>query len=365
MERTKLILVGGFLGAGKTTLLANAAARLARAGKRVGLITNDQATNLVDTGMLERHGSVVREVSGGCFCCRFDDLIAALKRLTSGNPDIVIAEPVGSCTDLSATVLQPLKRAYGELFQVAPFSVLVDPARLRRTLGAPAPTGLLASVGHIFSTQLEEADLIVLNKADTLSSAELAKLEGMVSEHFPQAPVVAISALTGQGVDAWLDRVLEERPAGQRIATVDYDVYAEGEAALGWLNAAVALRGDSRTDWRALCLDLLGNLQRELRALSAEIAHVKLLLTAGGASIVANLTSNDGEPWAEGATSLSAEEAELLINARVQIEPDELRSTVDKCLRVAAGNRVRASVASMESFAPARPEPTHRFDSVV
>jgi G3E family GTPase len=48
----KLILVGGFLGAGKTTLLAEAAKRLAKEGKSVGLITNDQAPELVDTRLL-------------------------------------------------------------------------------------------------------------------------------------------------------------------------------------------------------------------------------------------------------------------------------------------------------------------------
>ncbi|HBT77267.1 MAG TPA: hypothetical protein DEB39_10180, partial [Planctomycetaceae bacterium] len=77
---TKLILVGGFLGSGKTTLLAEAAKTLTAEGKTVGLITNDQAPDLVDTRLLSRidglvgkgpEGSVV-EVSGSCFCCNFN-----------------------------------------------------------------------------------------------------------------------------------------------------------------------------------------------------------------------------------------------------------------------------------------------------
>ena len=47
-----LVIVGGFLGAGKTTLLWQAARRLTAKGLRVGLITNDQAPDLVDTGLL-------------------------------------------------------------------------------------------------------------------------------------------------------------------------------------------------------------------------------------------------------------------------------------------------------------------------
>jgi len=108
MERTRLILVGGFLGAGKTTLLAQAAERLERQGKRVGLIANDQAPDLVDTATLTQGGLPVTEVSGGCFCCRFDELASASERLMAEyEPDVILAEPVGSCTDVSATVLQP------------------------------------------------------------------------------------------------------------------------------------------------------------------------------------------------------------------------------------------------------------------
>ncbi len=55
--KTKLILVGGFLGAGKTTLLWEAARRLGAAGQAVGLITNDQAPDLVDTAFLSRSGA--------------------------------------------------------------------------------------------------------------------------------------------------------------------------------------------------------------------------------------------------------------------------------------------------------------------
>src|SRR5438309_8095938 len=110
MNRPTVILVGGFLGAGKTTLLAAAAERLAAQGKRVALVTNDQAANLVDTAVLKERDLPVDEVSGGCFCCKFDDLIAAMDHLVGAKqPEVVLGEPVGSCTDLSATVMQPMK----------------------------------------------------------------------------------------------------------------------------------------------------------------------------------------------------------------------------------------------------------------
>src|SRR5215475_5229459 len=129
-------MIGGFLGAGKTTAVAALAQHLTQSGRRVGLITNDQGSELVDTAMLRARGFTTEEIPGGCFCCRFNSLVDAAQKLTDATkPDAFVAEPVGSCTDLVATVSYPLRRIYGEQFVIAPLSVLVDPIRARRVLG--------------------------------------------------------------------------------------------------------------------------------------------------------------------------------------------------------------------------------------
>ena len=77
MDKAAYIMVGGFLGAGKTTAILRLAERLSGQGQRVGLITNDQSYGLVDTAMLASHGFPVEEITGGCFCCRFNSLVTA------------------------------------------------------------------------------------------------------------------------------------------------------------------------------------------------------------------------------------------------------------------------------------------------
>src|SRR5881409_850207 len=87
-SRARYIMIGGFLGAGKTTAVAKLAKRLADEGRRVGLITNDQGRNLVDTAMLRSQGFATEEIPGGCFCCRFNSLLEAAHKLTaSTRPD--------------------------------------------------------------------------------------------------------------------------------------------------------------------------------------------------------------------------------------------------------------------------------------
>src|SRR3954452_24875456 len=107
MNRLRFVMVGGFLGAGKTTTLARLARFYQARGQKVGIVTNDQAQDLVDTTSLRSQGFPVEEVPGACFCCRFDDLVARVGRLSSQErPEVVLAEPVGSCSDLVATVVQ-------------------------------------------------------------------------------------------------------------------------------------------------------------------------------------------------------------------------------------------------------------------
>src|SRR5271166_1708479 len=143
MKRMRFVLLGGFLGAGKTTAMARLARQYMARGQRVGLVTNDQAQDLVDTNSLRAQGFPVEEVAGACFCCRFDDLVGKVGQLEQKDrPDLILAEPVGSCTDLVATVVQPLKDLYGQRFEVAPYAVLFKPSHGLRILSPSPPTPL-------------------------------------------------------------------------------------------------------------------------------------------------------------------------------------------------------------------------------
>ena len=142
--------------------------------------------------------------------------------------------------------------------------------KLRRQTSRPAsPTTCL----YIYEKQLEEADLIVLNKSDTISAGELAELKASLTERFPDIPLFTMSAFTGDGVGSWFDFISQGQATGRRIAEVDYDTYAAGEAALGWMNASATLQARGEIDWKTFASDLLEAIRGNLRVRSAEIAH--------------------------------------------------------------------------------------------
>ena len=363
MTPPRIIFIGGFLGAGKTTLMFEAAKKLAAQGKCVGLVTNDQAPELVDTTLLRTTGSRVAEVSGSCFCCNFPGMAGAIQSLAA-DADIILAEPVGSCADLSATILQPLKDGKAGDFSVAPLTVLADPQRLAGILDGNS-AGLHDSSAYIFRKQLEEADFILISKSDTLGEFALAALAARLAAAFPKARLFAASARTGAGIDTWLDAVMTQPNAGAAVlADVDYDVYAEGEAVLGWLNATYELASANAVDWRDFAENLLDALSRELDAQRVAVGHVKLAVSCGALLVTANLTGVRGTLEAHG-DAVSGTSATLTLNARVQTTPARLGALVREKMDGACGASIAANLVAWRCLRPGYPRPTHRYQTVV
>lgn len=362
MNQTRIILVGGFLGAGKTTLIWRVAEKLMSTGKGVGLITNDQAPELVDSELLRRQQLSVSEVAGSCFCCNFNGFTDAVKQV-SGGADYVLAEPVGSCADLSATILQPLKKYWSSQLLVAPLTVLADPARLADILKG-GQAGLHEDAAYIYRKQLEEADIIVVTKADTVDPDVLAALKADAEAAFPKSRVMAVSAVNGEGLDEWLSDVTTRTDAGQRLLDIDYDRYAHGEAVLGWLNGTVMLHAQQSADWDALLASLADRLQDALTKESLAVGHVKIIAESGRDYAVANITGADRtltvRPGAGESTDLR-----LIINARVECSPEHLDDLVRNVLLGTIAGRYTDEVVAWRYLQPGRPNPTHRFDQVV
>ena len=360
----RYIMIGGFLGAGKTTAVAALARHLSNLGKRVGLITNDQGRDLVDTRMLRSRGFATEEIAGGCFCCKFNSVVDAAARLTrEARPEVIIAEPVGSCIDLVSTVTYPLRRIYGDQFSIAPVSVLVDPMRARRILGLEEGRSFSEKILYIYRKQLEEADIIVIAKSDLLDPASESQLRDALGNEFPQARILSISARQGKGLDTWFEILDSEDQICRPGMEVDYDTYAEGEALLGWLNATINVKVSDEVDSSLLLENLARELRCRLESRQAEVAHLKMTLSPdnalAGEVAVINLVRNDLQPEVCQQLEEPITGGQIVLNLRAECDPELLAAMVEESVATLSGDDCRLSLDHLERFRPARPTPSH------
>jgi hypothetical protein len=340
-----IVVVGGFLGAGKTTLLLAAARELESRGMRSALILNDQGDELVDTSYAALNGITSREVTGGCFCCRFSQLVDVIEQMRSHAPDVIFAEPVGSCTDISATMLLPL-REFSYLYRLAPFTVLVDPARASEMLRIDAD----ANLSFLFRKQIEEADLVCFTKSDT------------APDHPPiDARVVRqVSAKSGMGVAAWLDEVLGGTlSCACTVLSIDYEEYARAEAALAWLNLSMTIEPHQSISSTAILGPLLSHLDRDFTRAGIAIVHLKAIMQSSQGFVKAAICGNNQDPVVEGDLAASpANRHDLLLNLRAVGSAHQVRAIVESNIEAIHGSHAEMKISC---FHPAAPRPEKRL----
>ena len=146
--------------------------------------------------------------------------------------------------------------------------------------------------------------------------------------------------------------------------TVDYEIYADGEALLGWLNATVQIGGAEEFDGNALLRALAAALQEELAAAGSEVAHLKMTLSPDAtfqALAVINLVRNDFVPELSQELPDAISGGELIVNLRAESSPAVLQRALEQSLaRVRAQFPQQLALHHLEAFEPGKPQPTHR-----
>lgn len=369
-----LVPIAGFLGAGKTTAMLAAARHIKAGGRSVAIVTNDQGDNLVDTALGRASALPVGEVTGGCFCCRFDQFVEVVSSLVREHrAEMILAEAVGSCTDLMATVVRPIERYHGNEIRVARLTVMVDPARYRalgrgrrRSAWFPAQFDeLLNPAAYLFRKQCEEAELIVLTKIDVLSARARETECSQLAKQFPNARIAMLSSTTGIGVAELIEAWQSTSRAHVRDVDLDYDIYAEAEARLAWLNAACEIDAEhgglEPAGWVEACLRAL---EAELEPAGALVGHVKIQLATDDGLTQASIVAAGQDPVFTQQHATSARSARVLVNARAEIAPARLQRALEVAVaRADSQSRVVTSIVTLESFSPARPRPTYRLSS--
>jgi G3E family GTPase len=357
-----LHLVGGFLGSGKTTAIIMAARSLMAKGKAVGVITNDQGKYLVDTAFFAVDDIPTVEVTGGCFCCNYDDLDARVDQLIEHvHPDVIFAESVGSCADLVATVLKPLLelRPGGSLPRS--FSVFADIRLLQMRLeGEELPFS--QNVIYIFDKQIEEAGLLVINKKDLIGEPDASAVVAMAGDRFPGKNIVPQNSLSQVDIENWLAMIETAGlpDPGSRL-DIDYDRYGDGEARLAWLDATIHLSAPMAKGKETI-EEVIEAFLAVIRQNGASIGHLKFLVKGASGEIKVSIPTIDDGRWKDTIPSLDGGSFVVLANARVEMEASLLISQIRGALeRLVKNTGLRIELTDVDCFHPGFPTPTHRM----
>lgn len=358
----KIFLVGGFLGSGKTTAILQAALGLQEQGKKVGIVTNDQGEQIVDTAFIRRNNIAVEEVAGGCFCCNFNGLLDSIHKLRDAKleADIIFAESAGSCTDLAAAVINPLLKLENKVDII--LSVFADIGVLAVFLQSNRKV-FHRDVNYIYQKQLEEADIIVVNKTDLLNDTQLKKAKSLIEKEFSGKKILYQNSLTREGVLPWLTILLALPGSANFNPTLqlDYEKYASGEAFLAWLDTEMEIRTRDKKA-AVIGLILINLIGSELDRLKYPIGHLKFLISDGEWYEKISYTAGQQFEKQLYMKLIHSHHVTLMVNARVQTQPEVLKRIFGEAVRkLRHTTACQITEKNMTAFKPGYPRPTHRI----
>jgi len=198
-------IVTGFLGSGKTTLIRHAL--IHAHGRRLALIINEFGDVGVDGDILKSCGATscaeenIVELTNGCICCTVaDDFAPAIAALLSREPrpEHIIIETSGLALpkplvkafewpELRAKLTVDGVIAVVDASAVAEGRFASDPEAVARQRQADPSLDHENPLEEVYEDQLLCADMIVLNKTDLLSAAELARVRADITKAIPRA----------------------------------------------------------------------------------------------------------------------------------------------------------------------------------
>ena len=307
----RFAVISGFLGSGKTTAMMALLSYMKEQGKQAAMISNDlgQKVTLADHRLAALSGVNSQEITKECICFCHEVLGERLDQCFEEGCGLVLSDIPGFGVGALEHVYHGLSARYPGRYELGPFTVLLEPENGRRLMmaetGAVKATDDLpvkaaspdaakmagedvSSSGsplsprdnlHILRAQLQEADLIVLSKADLLSAEEKTELLSWLSGAFPEAKLLSLSARTGEGIPDLSEALLKDR-ASLRHPPIDYedrDLLREMDQLSEYYlqyHAQVCCRD---FDGTAYLEDIAAEVQRKIREKGFEVPHLKLL----------------------------------------------------------------------------------------
>ena len=168
-----LTLISGYLGTGKTTLI-NQLLRTTK--KKIALLVNDFGDVNIDESLIESRTDSLLSIAGGCVCCSYgNELIETLESMNSSEilPDYIVLEASGIA--LPSKIIQTIS-----LMNFLSFHgtvLLTDASRIQAQLND-------VYISDTIRLQIQEHDLLVLNKTDLIGEEDLSNCMDVLLKNF-------------------------------------------------------------------------------------------------------------------------------------------------------------------------------------
>ena len=185
--KTEVYLLAGFLGSGKTTLLKNLLQQEKKDERKVAVLMNELGSVSIDSDSIAEDVPL-KELLDGCICCTIQDKLEAQMQelLVEAKPEVIYIEATGGAhpVEVLDAVMSPI---FVEQLKFNGIITIVDG---KRWLGRK---NLSPQIQQLLVEQVKHANLILINKTDTCSPDDQAKLSMEISLINPHAFAILTS----------------------------------------------------------------------------------------------------------------------------------------------------------------------------
>ncbi|MDC3087047.1 GTP-binding protein [Paracoccaceae bacterium] len=273
-----LTLISGYLGTGKTTLINNL---LRTTKKKIALLVNDFGDVNIDESLIEARTDSVLSIAGGCVCCSYgNELIETLESMNSNEilPDHIVLEASGIA--LPSKIIQTISLM--DFLSFHGTVLLTDASRLRSQLND-------LYISDTISLQIEQHDLLVLNKTDLLKEDELLNCIDTLSKRFEIRKFLKTVNAHIEEKDMLLDFVPSEKDKSDKINL-------EKKQAHGFISSTIKPTGTINADALSTLLrDPIYNIERAkgfFKDYKGEVCTIQY----DGLTLEIKKTENEKEP---------------------------------------------------------------------
>lgn len=182
-NRTPITLITGSLGSGKTTLLQRI---IQESGEKLAVLINEFGEIGIDGRIIRGEHTRVIELAGGCVCCELaGEFVAAVGELLEKyQPDMIVLEATG-VAEADALVYE-VEEDLPQVRLDCVICVVDGWASIR-----------YPQVGYVGRVQLQQADIILINKSDLISPEEVEEVTEQIRTYNTTAAVIATRRCEG------------------------------------------------------------------------------------------------------------------------------------------------------------------------